>query len=41
MAIIKEMLGEEPPPHLEQRYKDEINHALSESVTAVSGIEMP
>ena len=39
MAIIKGMLGEEPPHHLEQRYKDEINHALSTSVTAVSGIE--
>lgn len=39
MAIIKEMLGEEPPPNLEQRYKREINHALATSVTAVSGIE--
>ena len=39
MAIIKEMLGEEPPPHLESRYKEEINHALATSVTAVSGIE--
>ena len=39
MAIIEEMLGEIPPPHLEKRYKDEINHALSTSVTAVSGIE--
>ena len=38
MAIIKEMLGEEPPPHLEQRYKNEINEALATSVTAVSGI---
>ncbi|MEZ5594022.1 MAG: HAD family hydrolase [Gammaproteobacteria bacterium] len=39
MAIIKDMLGEEPPRHLEQRYKDEINYALSTSVVAVSGIE--
>ena len=39
MAIIEEMLGEIPPPHLEKRNKDEINHALSTSVTAVSGIE--
>ena len=39
MAIIKEMLGEDPPPHLEQRYKKEINDALSSSVTAISGIE--
>ena len=39
MAIIKEMLGEEPRPHLESRYKEEINHALATSVTAVSGIE--
>ena len=39
MFIVKEMLGKEPPAHLEQRYKDEINHALSTSVEAVSGIE--
>lgn len=39
MAIIEEMLGEEPPPHLERRYKDEINHALAMSVTAIPGIE--
>ena len=39
MAIIKEMLGYEPPLHLEQRYKSEINNALLNSVTAVSGIE--
>ncbi len=39
MAIVGKMLGKEPPPHLEQRYKDEINHALSTSVTAVFGIE--
>ncbi|MFT5578633.1 MAG: HAD superfamily hydrolase (TIGR01509 family) [Paraglaciecola psychrophila] len=39
MGIIKEMLGKEPPSHLEKRYKDEINDALSNSVTAVSGIE--
>lgn len=39
MAIIREMLGVEPPPHLEARYKDEIHNALSTLVTAVSGIE--
>jgi HAD superfamily hydrolase (TIGR01509 family) len=39
MAIIEEMLGEEPPLQLEQRYKDEINRALSTSVTVVPGIE--
>ena len=39
MAIIEDMLGEPPPPHLEQRYKDEINHALSTSVSAVPGIK--
>jgi len=39
MSIIEEMLGEKPPAHLEQRYKDEINHALAASVSAVAGIE--
>jgi HAD superfamily hydrolase (TIGR01509 family) len=39
MAIIKDMLGKEPPKHLEQRYKDEINSPLLTSVTAVPGIE--
>lgn len=39
MNIIEEMLGKAPPPHLEQRYKEEINQALSTSVTAVAGIE--
>jgi len=39
MQIIEEMLGKTPPLNLEQRYKEEINQALSTSVTAVSGIE--
>lgn len=39
MVIVREMLGEEPPDHLEQRYKSEINDALAKSVTAVPGIE--
>ena len=39
MEIIEEMLGIAPPPNLEQRYKEEINKALSTSVTAVAGIE--
>ena len=39
MVIIEEMLGKKLPAHLEQRYKDEINHVLSTSVTAVVGIE--
>ena len=39
MSIIKKMLGKEPPSHLEQRYKEEINLALESSVTAVTGIE--
>lgn len=39
MEIIEKMLGEAPPPHLEKRYKREINQALSTSVTAVVGIE--
>lgn len=38
-AIIKEMLGKEPPPQIEQRYKDEIGHVLATSVEAVTGIE--
>lgn len=39
MAIIKDMLGKEPPLIIEQRYQKEINHILSTSVVAVSGIE--
>jgi HAD superfamily hydrolase (TIGR01509 family) len=39
MAIIEKMLGKAPPSHLEKRYKEEINQALSTSVTAVVGIE--
>ena len=39
MAIIAKMLGTEPPFHLEQRYKNEINSALLTSVTAVRGVE--
>ncbi len=39
MEIIEDMFGKAPPPNLEQRYKEEINQALSTSVTAVAGIE--
>jgi HAD superfamily hydrolase (TIGR01509 family) len=39
MQIIERMLGAKPPAGLQQRYTDEINAALSESVTAVAGIE--
>ena len=39
MDIIEGMLGKELPVGLEQRYKDEINLALSTSVTAVRGID--
>ena len=39
MAIIAEMLGEEPPRCLERRYKNAINEALASSVTAVPGIK--
>ncbi|MBX2847463.1 MAG: HAD family hydrolase [Acidiferrobacterales bacterium] len=39
MQIIEDMLGETPPAHLEQRYKQEINRALALSVTSVKGIE--
>lgn len=39
MAIIEEMLGEPPPEHLEQCYRDEINAALAREVVPVAGIE--
>jgi len=39
MDIIERMLGHAPPKGLEQRYKNEINLALKNSVTAVQGIE--
>ncbi len=39
MKIIEQMIGSKPPPHLEARYKKEINEALSKSVVAVNGIE--
>ena len=39
MQIIEKMLGAKPPAGLQQRYTNEINAALDESVTAVAGIE--
>ncbi|RLD06303.1 MAG: hypothetical protein DRI65_07055 [Chloroflexota bacterium] len=39
MQIIELMLGTKPPSGLEQRYKNDINLALQESITAVDGIE--
>jgi len=39
MEIIENMLGHAPPAGLEQKYKNEINLALEERVTAVQGIE--
>lgn len=39
MEIIEQMYGREPPAGLAQRYENEINAALRESVTAVDGIE--
>jgi len=39
MDIVKTMLGKEPPPQVEYRYQKDINHALSTSITAVTGIE--
>jgi len=39
MEIIEDMLGCTPPAGLEHRYKNEINIALKERVTAVQGIE--
>ncbi|NEQ53287.1 MAG: HAD family hydrolase [Leptolyngbya sp. SIO3F4] len=38
MQIVEEMLGYAPPANLEERYKTEINTALSREVIAVNGI---
>ncbi len=38
-TIIEEMTGEKPPSGLEARYQNDINKALQESVTAITGIE--
>ena len=38
MEIIEEMLGEEPPSGLEERYKNDIVFALRSSVTPINGI---
>ena len=39
LAIIEEMTGSPPPPGLGERYRNEINRELAESVVAVNGIE--
>ena len=39
LTIIEEMIGQKPPLGLEARYQNEINNALQESVTAITGIE--
>ncbi len=39
LEVIESMLGYEPPSELSRRYREDINHALSQSVVAVSGIE--
>ena len=39
MQIVAQMLGRTPPAGLEERYKNDINTALRESVCAVTGIE--
>lgn len=36
---IEAILGEPPPPELDQRYQDDINLALKDSVAAIEGIE--
>ena len=36
---IEVILGEPPPPELDQRYQDDINLALKDSVAAIEGIE--
>jgi len=40
MQIIESMTGTRPPSGLEKRYKNDINLALHESITAVEGIEI-
>jgi len=39
LAIIEEMTGAPPPASLGERYRNEINRELAESVVAVNGIE--
>ncbi|MDH3607722.1 MAG: HAD family hydrolase [Gammaproteobacteria bacterium] len=39
LTIIEEMIGQKPPLGLEARYQNEINNALQESVTTITGIE--
>lgn len=39
MEILRNMLGEEPPEGIEERYKNEIILALGAKVTAVNGVE--
>ena len=36
---IEAIIGEPPPPELDQRYQQDINRALRESVAAIDGIE--
>ncbi len=36
---IEALIGEPPPPELDQRYQQDINLALAESVAAIDGIE--
>jgi HAD superfamily hydrolase (TIGR01509 family) len=36
---VEAILGEPPPPELDQRYQDDINRALKDSVEAIEGIE--
>jgi HAD superfamily hydrolase (TIGR01509 family) len=39
MEKIEVILGEPPPPELDQRYQDDINLALKDSVAAIEGVE--
>lgn len=36
---IETLIGEPPPPELDQRYQQDINRVLAESVAAIDGIE--
>lgn len=39
LQIIEDMIGSPPPPILAQRYRQDIDQALQESVVAINGIE--
>ena len=40
LAKVEEMIGQPPPAEIERRYREDINRALADSVTAIAGIEV-